>query len=107
MKTKDIVRMVCNRTGRTHKDVEPIVKATEEALMEAVMKYGEEVVMIGGRFYRKTVKASRRTNPRTHQKFWAPAKYVLCYYSTRRNRVVVPGQPLDEEGHLIVEEGEE
>lgn len=104
MKTKDIVRMVCNETKKTRKEVEPIVKAAEEALVEAVMEHGEEVMMMGGRFYRKTIKASKRTNPRTHEKFLSPAKYVLCYYSTRRNRRVVPGQNLDEAGHLIVPE---
>lgn len=105
MKIKDVIRMVCKETKRTNKDVEPIVRAVEKVVIEAVMDYGEEIVMMGGRFYRRKIKASKRTNPQTHEQFMTPEKYSMCYYSTRSHRRIVPGQKIDEHGHLIVDGG--
>ena len=101
MKIKEIIKIVAKKTGRTVKDVEPVVRAVEATIVEAVMDYNEEILAIGGRFYRKEIKASKRKNPMTGEGFWAPAKYALCYYGTRRNRKVIPGQELDEKGHLL------
>lgn len=101
MKIKEIVKIVAKKTGRTVKDVDPVVRAMEQTIMEAVMDYGEEILAIGGRFYRREMKATKRKNPMTGEPFWAPAKYALCYYSTRRNRKVIPGQELDDKGHLL------
>ena len=101
MRIKEITKIVAKKTGRSVTDVAPIVRAVEATIIEAVMDYNEEILAVGGRFYRKEIKASKRKNPMTGEGFWAPAKYALCYYGTRRNRKVIPGQELDEKGHLL------
>lgn len=76
MNKVELVDAIAAKTGLTKKDADAAVKATVEAITEALKK-GDEVALVGFGTFKVTKKAARTgINPATKAQIKIPAKNV-------------------------------
>jgi len=79
MNKSDLVDEVAQRSNVTKKQVDAVVSATLESIMESVAE-GEKVTLIGfGSFERRNRKAREGRNPKTGDKMEIPETVVPAF----------------------------
>lgn len=79
MNKGELVDAVADKTGATKKQVDAIVSATLETIIETVAN-GEKVTLVGfGSFEHRDRKAREGRNPKTNEKMEIPATTVPVF----------------------------
>ena len=89
MTKTDLINSIAEKGDFTKKDAEKALKATVDALTDALAS-GEKVQITGfGTFEVRDRKEKEITNPRTHEKMMQPAKKVPAFKAGKNLKDIV------------------
>jgi DNA-binding protein HU-beta len=92
MNKSDLVDDVAKRSNVTKKEVDSVISATTDAIIEAVAD-GEKVTLIGfGSFEKRNRKAREGRNPKTGDKMEIPATSVPAFSAGKFFKRIVQKQ---------------
>ena len=79
MTKREIVRTICDKTGRTQVQAKELVQLTIDGIVETLLEEGRVEIRGFGVFQIKTRKARKARNPRTGNKVLVPEKFVVSF----------------------------
>lgn len=86
MLKSDFISAIAEKTGATKKDVEAIIAAEVEVIVDAIKKNDEVTIPNLGKFLLKETSERSGINPRTKESIKIPAKKMLAFKATKANK---------------------